>query len=104
MAELQSFTTSGGETVWMEVQSPGGGSPSLEEGLRPVAALAGALVRQIAQLPEEQVPDEMEVSFGLVAVDQGRFAVSRGSDGASLRVTLRWSGDAGRTPELVEGP
>jgi hypothetical protein len=99
VAELQSFSTGAGE-VLVQVEAASGGSPSLDEALGVVASLAGALAGQIAAVPPESAPDEMQAGFDLVAVEGGRFAIAQGA--GNIRVTLIWSGDAVSQPDIVD--
>ena len=101
MAELQSFSTPAGVDVLFQVEESGGGSPDLADAMRAVSAIASLLVQEIASMPADNAPEEIEVGFGLVAVAAGQLAVTRGTESANLRLTLRFSGDAGRTNELI---
>jgi hypothetical protein len=88
MATYRSFSDVSGLQV--EIEDTGGttADPSLAgllDGLRAVVAQAAG---QLAQLPAEQRPTELSLTFGLRAVSGG-FAV--GLDAANFRVSLVWS-------------
>jgi hypothetical protein len=104
MAELKSFMTPSGTEVVFEVETAGGGGPSLADALRVISALGAAVVDEIASMPGEAAPEAVELSFGLAPTGAGGLAVTRGLNGASLRLTLHFPGDAGRSSDLPETP
>jgi Trypsin-co-occurring domain 1 len=90
MATYRSFSDVSGLQV--EVEDTGGAAadPSLGgllEGLRAIVAQAAG---QLGQLPAEQRPTELSLTFGLRAVSGG-FAVGLDTDTANFRVSLVWS-------------
>ena len=90
MATYRSFSDVSGLQV--EVEDTGGAAadPSLAgllDGLRTVVTQAAG---QLGQLPAEQRPTELSLTFGLRAVNGG-FAVGLDANVANFRVTLAWS-------------
>jgi hypothetical protein len=56
-----------------------------------VGEVIAALVRQLAALPKESIPAQVEVSFGIKATSDGAVAVTLTSE-ADLHVRLMWGG------------
>ena len=94
MAEIQSFATPSGQEVQVEVESGGGGSPPLAEAMRVISAIGSAVIEELRTMPADSVPEEIELTLGLTAQQDGALAVSRGMTNSNFRLTLRWSGSA----------
>jgi hypothetical protein len=88
----------------IEVEPNGGTGGNLSigglvEAIRAVAALA---TQQVSQLPAEQRPTDLRISFGIRALENGYFAVGLEEDSANFHVTLAWSQEP--SPALPEMP
>lgn len=86
----RAFSDVAGLQVEVEDNGDAGAAPSLSglfDGLRAVVAQAAA---QLGQLPAEQRPTEMSLTFGLRAVSGG-FAVGLDANASNFQVSLVWS-------------
>jgi hypothetical protein len=104
MAKYRSFHGAAG-AILVEVEPGGGGvTGNLNESLGALGNIAGALADTVGKVPEKKRPSQMRVAFGLVALEDGSFAVGRGTDKASFAVTMTWSGagDGGSAADFAE--
>lgn len=71
-------------------QLPGG---SLEDAFEVVGAIAASSINAIRKFTGKQQPQEIEISFGLRAVeDQASLTVTLGDDRVNFRVKVKWGG------------
>jgi hypothetical protein len=74
------------------------------EFLAALQAIATRTLQQVNQIPREQRPTELAVSFGLKALSSGGFAIGLGDADANFRVSMTWSQNGGEplagVPEL----
>ena len=91
MATYREFTD-GPANLRIEVEpngGTGGAGASLSGLLDAIRAVVAGAAQQIGQLPAEQRPTDLTISFGIRVLESGQFAV--GLDGeANFRVTLVW--------------
>lgn len=94
MARIETFQAPGG-TVNIEVSEDDGpsGAKDLIEIGRVVAAMVEALGSELNNLPEDKIPGEIVVSFGVVALGRGAAAISLNEENANFRVRFKWSGE-----------
>lgn len=108
MAEYIEFITEEGNTIWVEVAEDWTSKGTLrtglgetvqttmtkaqatfEDALEVVRSNASAFIKKLRKLSD--VPDEIEVTFGLKAVgEMGNFAVAKAGAEANYTVTLTW--------------
>ena len=95
MARIETFQAPGG-TVNIEVPEDDGpsGAKDLTEIGRVVATMVEALGTELNNLPEDKIPGEILISFGVVALGRGSAAISLNEDSANFRVRFKWSGEA----------
>lgn len=93
MPTVTTFEAPGG-TVHIEVSDEEGpsGARDLVEAGRAVAAIVSALGAELNNLDEANAPGEIVVSFGVVAMARGAWAVSLNEENANLRVRFKWTG------------
>lgn len=94
MARIETFQAPGG-TVNIEVSEEDGpsGAKDLSEVARIVAAMVEALGTELNNLPEDKIPGEIDVSFGVVALGRGAAAISLNEEKANFRIRFKWSGE-----------
>ncbi|MER7459962.1 CU044_2847 family protein [Micromonospora sp. NPDC126480] len=82
----------------------GGSNGGLSESFGVLASVAGACADAIAKVGQDKRPSTMEVTFGLVALEDGALVVGMDSAQASFAVKLTWTGggDAGSAAEFAE--
>lgn len=90
MATYREFSDVQGLRAEIEDSGGAGSDPSLGGLLQSLAAVVAAAAGQLGQLPAEQRPTELSLSFGMRAVNGG-YAVPLDADSASFRVALVWS-------------
>jgi hypothetical protein len=90
MADYRHFSDVTGLQV--EVEDTGGAAadPSMAGMLEGIRAVVLQAAGQLGQIPAEQRPTELSLSFGVRAVSGG-FAVGLDADTANFRVSLVWS-------------
>ncbi|SFM82477.1 hypothetical protein [Nitrosomonas communis] len=94
MARIVTFQAPRG-TVNIEVSEEDGpsGTKNLSEVARVVAAMVEALGAELNKLPEEKIPGEILVSFGVVTFARGSAAISLNEEKANFRIRFKWSGE-----------
>jgi hypothetical protein len=110
MADYREFSDVPNLRVEVEPNgSTGGPGHSLSGLLQAIGSIVAGATQQLGQLPAEQRPTDLRISFGIRALEDGRFAVALGGD-ANFEVTLAWTQEAGPgipelpAPELPPGP
>jgi hypothetical protein len=99
VATYQQYSGAGG-TILVEV-TPGStvsNAGELASLIAPIRDLAAALGSQLGAAPEATRPTELEVSFGIGALADGRVAIVLGGTQAStthLQVLMRWKASSG---------
>jgi NTP-dependent ternary system trypsin peptidase co-occuring protein len=105
MPEYRVFQGSSG-SVTLEValsEGSGAGGGNLREGISgPMQSVVAAFCDEMARMPKEKKPSELEVSFGMRALNNGGFAVVLDPVQASFHVKMKWSGsEAGAAEEFL---
>lgn len=100
MANHRQFGSAGGNLL-IEVSGQEGASGEYSGAyLDALRTLARTTASQIQSLPQEQRPTELEVSYGLKALDNGGFSVGIGND-VNFRITMKWKSDEGEGGGLL---
>ncbi len=94
------FLSTGNLQIEVEGTGPSGSySVALGNAVRSLVTIMAA---QIAQLPEEQKPDEMELQFSLRALSGGNFAITLDRGQGNFQVRLQWGGAPAKSVPGVE--
>lgn len=91
MPEFQRFANGNGQTVYLSVENASGDGV-MDRALEVLGALAWGVSQEVANMPENTRPEDVDVSFGLVPGPDGGFAVSPLTQG-HFQVTMRWTSD-----------
>jgi hypothetical protein len=92
MADYKYFGSSG--SVKIEVSGGGGGTSNAyaADFLSALQGVSEILAAHINQTPADHRPSEIQVGFGLTALNTGGFSISLGEETANFRVLLKWGG------------
>ena len=94
MASYRQFKAGDG-SIWVEVvetQAAGGGQVNvgdLRDLLKPLRDISTIVAAQIDNAPEGSRPGEVEVSFAIASLDDGRIAIAL-EDKANIWVRIAW--------------
>lgn len=95
MPDYKNFFESGGLKIEVEDGSGGTANAYVGDFLGSIQSIAAAIVTQVNQFPQDQRPDEIQVTFGLKALSTGGFAISYEADSANFKISLRWGAAEG---------
>ena len=57
--------------------------------------IAETLISQVNQMPEDQRPTELTVSFSLKALATGGFAISLSEANSNFKIAMKWGSESG---------
>ncbi|MEV7003298.1 CU044_2847 family protein [Streptomyces sp. NPDC093982] len=98
----RNFSDVPGLRVEVEDAAGAAGDPSLAGLLDGVRALVVQAAARLGQLPPDQRPTELSLTFGLRAVNDG-FAVGLDSERANFRVSLAWTQEPPAPEQEIPG-
>ena len=93
MATYRDFTD-GPANLRIEVEpngGTGGAGLSVSGLLEAIRSVVAGAAQQMGQLPAEQRPTDLTISFGIRALESGQFAVGLDEGATNFRVTLSWT-------------
>ena len=103
------FESSSGLKIEVEGASGGSSNSYLAPYLDAIGSIASVTAAQINRIPEDQRPNEVEITYAIKALRDGGFAVAAGNSG-NFKVSLKWSaseenggGLLGNLPQLPDG-